>query len=179
MASFTSCLRQEIRRRDAALAKMRAACESTWGTVQNAGFSTRELTPRAVVRKHPWAAMLGALALGFGLTVIARRLLNASHNSERAGEQAPQRVVVHVDGADAGKKDLNRAWTDLFAAALHGLPVFAAFVQGLQAVPQRETGRAPSSNDAPKVAAAVSEKTSGAEFKASISRRTAPPPRES
>lgn len=188
MANFESCLNREILRRDAALMRMRTACSATKCTVKRETENIKgdlnrlkqEFMPRAVVQHRPWASVLGAIAAGLGAALLVKGLFGRNRRPEYS---QPQRVVVQVEGAGAKEVKQPAAaspWKAILDAAMSGLPVLLAFAetQLMQQAPQNGNGHSQTSETPEKAAtAAANTATDPVPFK-SISRRTAPPPRE-
>ena len=189
MVNFESYLARETLRRDAALQRMHEACSATKWTVQqqkdeiksDLNRITQDLTPRGIVQNHPWPSILGAMAVGMGLAAALKSLFGTKKHTAVATREGTQRVVVQVEGAQPKKAPGTSGWKEILDAAMHGLPALMAFAESqLQNSAPRREGNGHASEESATVAAPTA-KTSPDEkpFKASISRRTAPPPRES
>jgi hypothetical protein len=199
VANFSSLLRNEQLRRDAALMRMREACSASKWTVQReTEGAKRDLTqlktqlkhdysPHEIVARNPWVSVLSALAVGFGLSATIKYLTTSSRRrQERAfANGSAQRVVVQVEGAkpQPAKSAHSSGWKQILDAAMHGIPAVIAFAEQHFSQPsrqKRENGAAVQDEEPEHIATAPgASATTETPFKASISRRSAPPPRES
>ena len=201
MANFESLLTREVLRRDAAMLRMRTSCTATRAVVQRETEGIKrdvtrdinrikdELTPQSIVQHKPWGSVLSAIAVGLGAGMILKSLFGRkSHVEYRNGP--PQRVVVQVEGAKEVKTSgpagaAAHPWKAILDAAMHGIPALMAFAEQHLHSPAAKNGNgnghvSVTSEDSEPIAAAPSNPSvESGPFKTSISRRSAPPPRES
>ena len=200
MANFESLLTREVLRRDAAMLRMRTSCTATRAVVQREteGFKNdvtrninrikEDLTPRSIVEHKPWTSVLAAISVGLGAGMILKSLFGRRSRVEyRSGP--PQRVVVQVEGAKEVKTSGTAAakphpWKAILDAAMHGIPALMAFAEQHLHQPDGHSngnGQVKVSAENPEPVATAPSKPSveSGPFKSSISRRSAPPPRES
>lgn len=199
MANFTSLLKSEQLRRDAALMRMREACSATKWTVQRETEGVKQdftqlksqlkhdYSPKEIVGRNPWVSVLGALAIGFGLSATIKYLMASGRRREQkaVANGTAQRVVVQVEGAKSQPTSSARSsgWKQILDAAMHGIPALIAFAEQHLEKPNRpkpHNGAGVAEEQPERVNAAPGgSATAETPFKASISRRSAPPPRES
>lgn len=181
--TYDSRLKEEICRRNAGLEKMRLACAASQDTIKDQATSLKEdYAPQNIVRRNPLYTLLGALIAGGAAAILIKKVFFAfkvKRQAVAAGD--PQRVVVEVKGAHEPKvKHGHTAWKEIFDAAMAGIPAVAAFVQ--QHLSENKAphngGASAEHTEAPAAVGASTEKKTSPPFPASISRRSAPPPRE-
>ncbi len=191
--TYDDRLKEEFCRRNLALERMRMACTATKQTIteEAAGFKEdlkdlkEDMKPRNVVRRNPWYSMLGALVAGGAVAVLARKLVTPAEPEQVSMSREPQRVVVEVKGAKespspAPKRSSTSGWKEIFDAAMHGIPAVAAFVEQHMSKSSPHNGGSSPDKERSEASATVGVGDKGpAPFKAFISRRSAPPPRES
>jgi len=176
--------------------RMRTSCTATRAVVQRETEGIKsdinrikeDLTPRSIVEHKPWASVLGAIAAGLGAGMIVKSLFG---RRSPAGYHVgpPQRVIVQVEGAKEVKtsgpaRTASHPWKAILDAAMHGIPALIAFAeQHLHQADGKSNGNgqtmAKGEVSEPVAAAPSKPSVENGPFKTSISRRSAPPPRES
>jgi hypothetical protein len=185
---FDAKLKNEIRRRDAAILQMKLAGDATGNIVSTQysdlkGDLTAQMAPQTLISQHPWPSMLAGILAGFVSTLLLKsKFFPAPQKMAIVGAppSAPQRVVVEVVGATHQKQP--SPWKPILDAMMAGAPAVAAYAQKfMQGAHENGHGTTEAEQATQSFEASpppVQTKPSGEPIPASISRRTAPPPHE-
>ena len=186
---FDARLKKELRRRDAAVLQMKLAGDATSSIFSQKvdelkGDLKTQMAPENIISQHPWTSMLvGVLAGAVSMIFLKSKFFPAPQQLAivRGGIPAPQKVVVEVVGATQQKPA--SPWKPILDAVMAGAPAVAAYAQQFMQG-AHENGHGTAEVGAQQAPQAVEQqstpgsKPQGGSFPASISRRTAPPPRE-
>jgi hypothetical protein len=175
---FDARLTKEIRRRDAAVLQMKLAGDAT-GNIVSSQFSDlkgdlkTQLKPENLITQHPWISVI----------LMKSKFFPAPQRMSIVGAppSAPQRVVVEVVGTTHQKPV--SPWKPILDAMMAGAPAVAAYAQQfMQGAHENGHGTSEMGAEQPQSVEgstpSTQAKPAGAPLPASISRRTAPPPRE-
>jgi len=183
VASFDDRLKQEIQRRDAALQRMKTASTATKTKLEQEMKEMKtDYSPSGMIQQNPWPTVLGAVAAG---AIIGSLVKNAFFPAPRYAYKPPppQKVVVEVAGVNGGPQQPQTQampWGKILDAAMHGLPAVIAYTQQFMQQQSDSPAQQERTEMEANARAEMGQKPKPPEsFKASISRRTAPPPPES